>query len=217
MFKIPPEKRVLATVLSLLAIAASSVFLWRMFSGPDFRVHQENFIAIGGFAAEAVAERVPADAQVLLITPPVGTSEIMDRQVDAFLQELELRGGRLVAQIEPPSDEGLGEAFFYDMGMPVAVYMELIRPYDEIDYVISFAGPPMAFGEEIEWPENLPQLIVIGSSMYELGAMLKNGKVAWAIGPRMEPIDRDLTPDTPREWFEQNYSIYTAENVDWIM
>ena len=217
MFKIPPEKRGLAVVLSLVAIVASGVFLWRMFSGPDYRAQQKNFIAVGGFAAETLAERVPSEAQLLLIAPPAGVSEIMDRQLEAFRDELAVRGGQLVAQIEPPMDDRVEEAFFYDMGMSASAYVDLIRPYETVDYVVSFAGPPLAFEEDFEWPADLPQLVVVGSALYEMGEMLKAGVVAWAIGPQLDPVEPERPPKTPREWFDLNYVVYTAEDVDWLL
>ncbi len=217
MFKIPPGKKGVAIGLSVVAIIAAGSLFWRTLSVHDYRVQQQHVVAVGGFAAEMFAERVPPGTPILLIAPPPGVSEIFDRQFEGFCEELVSRGDKLVAQVELPVDEGTENAFGRGMGMPVSVYVELIRPYNTVDYVVSFAGLPLMPEEGFMWPEDLPKLVTVGSISYEMGEMLKAGVVAWAIGPQLDPVEPERPPKTPREWFDLNYVVYTAEDVDWLL
>jgi hypothetical protein len=171
--------------------------------------------AVGAeLARQAVAQWQPG-GEIMVITRDTTTfpSPATDLLMASFQRELDREHARLSAVQTLPVDP------LRRLEVPAGDFQRWIHHATNGDVIVSLLGPPVLTAAQAqELGEIRPAIVAFcpgnPPDPNDLRALFADGLLRAAIVSRREPASGAANPKTPQAWFDQNYTVVTATNVE---
>lgn len=215
------KKTVGAIALGLvIAVALSSLLLTTVEFQPPLPT--QNLMpaqGVGQVVAEETAKLLTNRGTIVVVVMDTGPIEnkTSDAELNAFTEAIQAHREITVNTIEKiPSSAVIRTP----MGKVIREerFLELFQQHPDADAIVSFIGPPGLTEEQIAGlAPDRPKLVAVAgpaTSASDLGRLFEARVLHLAITARGAPgSDDGRSPQTPREWFDRNYVVVTAQTA----
>ncbi len=207
----PRTKNILLAVVSLLAIAASSAWIYYyQFKAPkhDVGLHQR----IGEIMAEQTAKVIGTKGRLVLVTIPTGPEPELRTQLDAFRRRLKALGDYDLKEHELDTKDQA--KYSLGAGLSGRRFVRTVKNNPKADGIVSFIGAPRLSDDELTGLSKVPKFIAETRSPDHLPKLFQKQIIQVAIVSRFVfPAPDARPPKTPQQWFDKRYQIVTADTV----
>lgn len=213
--------RKLVVLIAGLALALAVFSIWRVMHPSFPKVDRAPMIGsasgIGFVLAEETARIVPPSGKIVLVTDH--DHDRGDRPLDyrwqTFLEELKKRGSFTIVATEivaPDPAEGMP-------GCSSDRFVEIVRRHAEVDAIIFFIDLPEWLRVNWQVPQHSAKILAVDTQGSQLRARyhgyLSSGTASVVIGSNgAGDTGRPEKPQTPREWFDRFFQVYTPKSMD---
>ncbi|MBI4025395.1 MAG: hypothetical protein HY360_10480 [Verrucomicrobia bacterium] len=218
LFKIDEKKKPLVTWIAIVAIVGSLVSIFFTQCERPPKINMKPYLAIGQVMAEETSKLISNKGEIVVVVMDSKKfkTPTIDAQLSTFQETLKKQGGIHVAATEAMSMEKMGMMHGPEMGMPGEMFLQILEKHPNVAAVVSFVGPPSLKDDEIsKLPQNIPKVVAFSSMGMGLKKLFEENVIQVAIVPRfdMKPQEHKKEPVTLRDWFDQYYSVVTAETA----
>ncbi len=220
LFKISEKNKPVITVVAILAIVASltSIVITQCERPP--KINLQPFYAVGQVAAEETLKLLNNNGKIVVVVMDTGDfkSKATDAQLQKFNETIKKQAGASVTATEKVKMDMMMMGG-PEMGLPGDFYIKLLQQHPEADAIVSFVGAPSLTDDQIkQLGDKIPKFVAISNMGMGLKKLFENQVIQVAIMPQFTPPAPDAggklkTPQTLREWFDQTYTVVTAENA----
>ena len=200
----------LIEMIAVLVILIALAFLINNLRPHSAKTNYGPFIGLGQVLAGETAKLVQDHGRVAVILPEgYQTAGLaVQEEWQAFGAELAKHPG-----VHLLGREIVGLAVLAESGLTSSQADDILKKYDGVDVLVSFCGiPSWNPANPAARPRNLPKIVAVESSSAQIKDYLASGIVAAVITPRVPPRATPAKPQTPAEWFDRSFQLYTTAN-----
>ena len=205
------DRQVVLALTSIVIICASLVSIFFFLRGRRPIGSQAPAIGVGEVVADETIRLIGRQGKIVIWSGDIDPSAL----TLATLTET-LRKNSAISIVSTEPIGGHFNVWLDSESLPTERFFDLMKKHADVDAIISFAGIPVLRPEQIaQLDSRRPKLILVFSSQDLPDRMLfERGVVQLAIVPRYESLRRTgVKPATPREWFDREYQVVTAETA----
>lgn len=213
------QRKLIATTASLLIIV-SVVSIWLTLRPSSGSFEARPSVGVGEILAEKTARAIQDKGKIVAVVAEAYRIRGSESQVqwEAFQVELKKHTGiSLVTTevVQPGQGDGMP-------GCPVTVFKDLLVKHANVDAIVFFMSLP-----DWRWLQNrgsipeqlIPKIFVRDdasvSPKNHYGGYFARGLLAMLVMRRLEANPQQISkPTTTREWFENEYQIFTSQNYE---
>ncbi len=202
-----------ASVVVILSAAAALAVTQRGGFAPG--INPEPHRAAGAMMAQLALSNLKPGGQIMVIARDTTAfpNPATELQMQSFQKELRQAGSAIGAiqtvQVDPLR---LIEA-------PPEDFQRWIHHASEADVIVSFIGPPaLTTAEQRQLGEIKPAVVAFCSGSWpdriDFGPLFEHGLLRAAVVSRRDQPPATVKPKTRAAWFNQNFAVITATNLD---
>ncbi|MCG3147370.1 MAG: hypothetical protein PCFJNLEI_00809 [Verrucomicrobiae bacterium] len=213
--------RKITAIIASFVLVVALVFIWRTIRPSPPAIHQAPRIGAGEVLAEETVKAVRNQGRVVVVTvgEPTQKRAPADARLDAFRKELRKHSSISHSATEFVwPDARVNEAL---PGCSSGAFGELLQRHANATALVFLIGLPSWESVSAIIPQGRsPKFIVMDTPLDALKkshyrGYFASGLLSALIVPRRENSSDHVTnPKTPREWFHNEYQIFTRENYE---
>lgn len=204
-------------VISVLVLIGAAVSIVHTLRGPRVNIDYGPYESLGEVTAEETAQLLHDRGRVVVwLLDLGGVVQPVNRTVlDQFRRSLRAHPHIRVVDVEwfrPEIDAQDDQPGIFSTRQ----FRQLLDKHREVDAIVSFAGmPPLTANDIAQLGEPRPKIIAVPyvCASGNLKLSIQKDVVQVAIVPRLSPTRKLPENPSPRERFEQYYSVVTAQTV----
>src|SRR5258708_10377319 len=202
----------LVAVVSVLAIIASSVWIYRREFGPsqiNLKMHQ----AVGQALAQETARALGHTGTVVIVTMEAGSAAEIKAQVAAFEKELKLLGAISVKDTVV-LDPGDNPKYRPGSGLSAKRFLKIARKHQSAGAIVSFVGAPGLSDEDLAQMKSFPKFIAETPSPEQFVSLFDKRILLAAVVPRYEfPAPGPKKPRPGKDWFDRYFQVIAPDSA----
>lgn len=216
--------RKLTGIACLVLIAASVMFIWFKTRLPSVKIDRTQTMGasrgVGQFLGEETVRAIGDRGGIVIVSEHNlnSTSDRNDERWNAFRDELKRHSGVTIIATETVTPQP-------EMGMPGCpgpAFVQILNQYRAAAAIVFLTDLPDWFAVSDSVPQDISAKIIALDTMGRLSqshyrGYFDRGLLTLLIGGRSRPATgASSLPQTPREWFNKYFQVYTLQNLDEI-